>query len=322
MIVLTGGAGFIGSVTLAHLNALGHDNVLVADHLGENSEKWKNLQGKRFFDYIHKDKLIPNLISGTLGKVTHVIHLGACSSTTETNADYLYQNNTAFSKTLAEYSITKGVRFIYASSAATYGGGENGYDDTTDIAPLRPLNMYGFSKHIFDDWLVRSGRISKAVGLKFFNVYGPNEYHKGRMASVVMHSFKQIQTEGKVKLFKSYRPDYQDGEQKRDFVYVKDCAKVIGELLENQTCGLFNLGSGKARSWNDLAKAVFAALGKAPAIEYIDMPEDLRGQYQYFTEAKMAKLPSKVAVAAERCSLEDGVRDYVQNYLNKKLARA
>jgi ADP-L-glycero-D-manno-heptose 6-epimerase len=322
MIILTGGAGFIGSVTLAHLNDLGHDNVLVADHLGESQEKWKNLQGKRFFDYIHKDKLLPNLISGGLGKITHVIHLGACSSTTESNADYLYQNNTSFSKTLAEYSITKGIRFIYASSAATYGAGEYGYDDSADIAALKPLNMYGFSKHVFDDWLVRSGRIGKTVGLKFFNVYGPNEYHKGRMASVVMHSFKQILAEGKVRLFKSYRPDYKDGEQKRDFVYVKDCARVVGDLLNNNTCGLFNLGSGKARSWNDLANSVFAALGKTPSIEYIDMPEDLRGQYQYFTEAKMSKLAAKVPAAAERTSLEDGVRDYVQNYLSKNFARA
>lgn len=319
MIILTGGAGFIGSVTLAHLNALGHDNVIVVDRLGESPDKWKNLQGKRFADYLHKDKLLPNLVSGAFGKISHIIHLGACSSTTEKDADYLYQNNTSYSKTLAEYSISKGIRFIYASSAATYGGGENGYDDEAEISALKPLNMYGFSKHVFDDWLVRSGRISKAVGLKFFNVYGPNEYHKGRMASVVMHSFKQIMTEGKVKLFKSYRPDYKDGEQKRDFVYVKDCARVIGELLTNNTCGLFNLGSGSARSWNDLANAVFAAIGRTPVIEYIDMPEDLRGQYQYFTEAKMCKLAAKVSVAAERTTLESGVKDYVQNYLAKDL---
>lgn len=314
MIILTGGCGFIGSNVLAHLNSLGQNDIIVVDRLGNSSEKWKNLQGKSFRDYVHKDQFISRLQAGGFDKLEAVIHLGACSSTTEQDADYLYNNNYQYSKDLADYCFINGIRFIYASSAATYGAGEYGYDDQATTDRLRPLNMYGFSKHLFDQYLAKTGGFQKAVGLKFFNVYGPNEAHKGRMASMVFHSYKQIVAERRVKLFKSYRPDYRDGEQKRDFVYVKDCARIIAELLQNSVCGLYNLGSGTARSWNDLAAAVFKALSLPVNIEYIDMPEDLRGQYQYFTEAKMEKLQAAFPeITSTR--LEDGIKDYVTNYL-------
>ena len=318
MYIVTGGAGFIGSAFVAKLNEQGIRDILVVDELGA-THKWKNLQGKLFTDYIHKDTFIKQIDSGLkLPKVDGIIHMGACSSTTEMNVDFLMENNYRYTVSLASYALQNKVRFIYASSAATYGEGANGYSDDAETTKiLKPLNPYGFSKQVFDLSVILSGLESKAAGLKFFNVYGPNEEHKGDMRSMVLKAFEQIKGAGTVKLFKSYKPDYKDGEQKRDFVYIKDCAAVMYWLLTNpKVNGIFNLGTGKARSWNDLANAAFAALGKPPSIEYIDMPAELRDQYQYFTEAKMEKLKAMGCPVAFS-SLEEGVKDYITNYLEK-----
>ncbi|HEX4130009.1 MAG TPA: ADP-glyceromanno-heptose 6-epimerase [Pirellulales bacterium] len=314
MIIVTGGAGFIGSAVVWRLNQAGHDKILVVDHLAK-SEKWKNLARLRFDDYVHKDEFLRRLERGTIPRAEAVIQLGACSSTTERDADYLMANNYAYSRTLASWCLERGVRFIYASSAATYGDGASDYvDDESMVDRLRPLNGYGYSKQRFDQWALASGAIRQMVGLKFFNVFGPNEYHKGDMASVVFKAFGQIRNTGRVQLFKSHHPDYADGQQARDFVYVKDCAEVILWLLERRTAGLFNLGTGIARTWNDLTRAVFAAMKLPPQIDYVDMPEALRGRYQYFTQATMAKLHAAGCPVTFR-SLEDAVRDYVVNYL-------
>ena len=321
MYILTGGAGFIGSAVLQSLNSQGIDNILVVDNLGTTSsatpEKWKNLQGKRFADYMHKERFFTLLENNRLNEdVSCVIHLGACSSTTERNAEYMMHNNYAFSRALAAWAIKRELRFIYASSAATYGDGEHGFSDADIVTPtLKPLNIYGYSKQLFDEWALRSGAAKKMVGLKFFNVYGPNEYHKGDMTSVIYKAFHQIRREGKVQLFRSHRPDFRDGEQQRDFIYVKDCSATICALVEHKKVnGIFNLGTGKARSWNELVSAVFAALGQAPQIEYIDLPLAIRDKYQYFTEATMTKL-SAALPSLFLHPLEDGVRDYVQSYL-------
>ena len=317
MYIVTGGAGFIGSAMVAKLNAEGIDEILIVDEL-ESTEKWKNLVNRRFVDYLHKDEFLRLLSQDKLpAPIKGIIHMGACSSTTEQNAEYLIQNNYRYTRILADWALRKRVRFIYASSAATYGDGSLGYsDDDESSLKLKPLNMYGYSKQLFDLWAIRSGAARQMVGLKFFNVYGPNEYHKGDMMSVICKAYSQIQATGKVQLFKSYRPDFKDGEQKRDFVFVKDCTAVIWRLInEPSVNGIFNLGSGEARSWNDLIKAVFAAMGKKPKIEYIEMPEVLRGKYQYFTEAKMAKL-EKTGLWTTSTSLEDGVSDYVRKYLS------
>jgi ADP-L-glycero-D-manno-heptose 6-epimerase len=318
MIVLTGGAGFIGSVMLAHLNAQGIDDVLVVDNLG-TGEKWKNLRGKRFRDYLHRDELLRRIERNELQKPRAVIHLGACSATTERDMEYLMRNNVHYSQILARYALEQDARFIYASSAATYGLGERGYRDAEDeVYSLQPLNGYGYSKLLFDQWVVREKLHNKVCGLRFFNVYGPNEYHKGGMMSVAFKAFEQVQQGGVVKLFASNDSRFADGEQQRDFIYVKDCATVMGWLLEHREAnGIFNLGTGTARTWNDLAKAVFAALGKSPVINYIPIPEHLAAQYQNFTRAEMEKL-RKVGYRAPFTSLEDGVRDYVQQHLLKE----
>jgi ADP-L-glycero-D-manno-heptose 6-epimerase len=316
MWIVTGGAGFIGSVLVWKLNQEGLDDLLVVDRL-ESSEKWKNLRSARFRDYLEADDFLARLEAGRLAGIQGIVHLGANSSTTETNAAQLVQNNYEYTKRMAQWALRKKVRFVYASSAATYGDGRFGYktDDQT-TQKLLPLNMYGYSKQMFDLWAFRQGVLKKLVGIKFFNVYGPNEYHKGDMRSVVAKAFDQIRQEGKVSLFRSYRPDYKDGEQKRDFLYVKDAVDVVYEFMTKKSfAGLYNVGSGKARTWNDLAGAIFAALGKPPRIEYIDMPESLRPRYQYHTEADMS-WREKVKDVKSFHSLEDGVRDYVQNYLN------
>lgn len=318
MIILTGGAGFIGSALLRGLNDRGQYDVVVVDHLGE-SEKWKNLVGKRYLDYLHKDQFLEQLLGGAFGEgkeVQAVIHLGACSATTEKDADYLWRNNFKYSQVLASWCLEKGVRFIYASSAATYGDGANGFlDDDAALTALRPLNMYGYSKHAFDLWALEEGVLASMVGLKFFNVFGPNEAHKGDMRSLVDKAVAQIQATGRLQLFKSHRPDFKDGEQSRDFVYVKDVVAVLLKLLDQpQVNGLFNLGSGSARTWNDLAGAVFKALGKTAAIDYIDMPEVLRGKYQYHTRAEMGKLRQALGLLPLR-SLEDAVADYVLQHI-------
>ena len=246
-----------------------------------------------------------------------IFHLGACSSTTERDADYLLENNYRYTRLLCEWSLQHGVRFIYASSAATYGDGSNGYSDTTPLKELRPLNMYGFSKHMLDLWAQKHAYFDRIVGLKYFNVYGPYESHKGDMRSMVHKAYGQILQTGKVRLFKSYRPEYADGEQMRDFIYVKDAVAVTLHFLEHrQAGGLFNCGTGQARSWKDLMSAVFTAMKLVPQIEFIEMPEILRGKYQYFTQADMAKLRA-AGYTAPFTSLEDAVREYVK-FLTRK----
>lgn len=248
--------------------------------------------------------------------VKSIVHLGACSATTEKDADYLMDNNYSYSKELAEYSIRKGVRFIYASSAATYGSGDNGYSDNR-FKDLEPLNCYGLTKHLFDLWVLQNGYDKLFTGIKFFNVFGPNEYAKGAMASMVYKSYKQIKKTGKAKLFKSYRDDYQDGKQMRDFIYIKDVVDVMSHVFDRKDfSGIYNLGTGKARTWDDLMLAVFKALNIKPEIEYIDMPSDIINQYQYFTQADMEKL-EKGGINYDFMELEDSVADYVQNYLEK-----
>ncbi len=310
MIILTGGAGFIGSCFLSKLNAEGIDDVLVADQL-DLSEKWKNLSGKKFRDYLQKDDLLKLIASGKLPKVSHVVHMGAESSTILTNTELYIKNNYEYTKTLAEWCVRNGSNFMYASSAATYGIGENGYSDSDEITrELQPLNMYGYSKQLFDMWAMRKGLLNKMTGIKFFNVFGPNEYHKGDMRSLVCKAFPRIKTENKIKLFKSYLEGYGDGEQKRDFIYVKDAIDAMFFLFSNPgVTGIFNLGTGKARSWNDLASALFSAMNVREKVEYVDMPLEIREKYQYFTQADMTKLRS-AGYSRSFMSLEDSIKDY------------
>ncbi len=318
MLVVTGGAGFIGSALVERLNRSGRHDILIVDNLG-SSNKWRNLVGKRISSYLHKDQFINVLIRGGFKeKIDAIVHLGACTSTTEQNAEYLLQNNFTYTKVLAQWAIEKEIRFIYASSAATYGDGSKGFsDNNTDSLKLEPLNGYGLSKQLFDQWAIDNGFDQKIAGLKFFNVFGPNEYHKGDMASVVYKAFGQIKERGAVNLFRSYDSSYKDGEQLRDFIYVRDCVDVMIWLLENPGInGIYNLGTGKARSWNALASAVFAALEKPVSIHYIEMPENLRAKYQYFTEAKMDKLRA-AGYSAPFTSLENGIADYIKTYLDQ-----
>lgn len=316
MIIVTGGAGFIGSAFLWRLNEEGIDDVCVVDHLG-TSDKWKNLAKRRYRDYLHKDEFLQLIRADTFPfTVEAVIHLGACSSTTERDADYLWHNNVRYSQEVTRWAVARGIRVIYASSAATYGDGTRGFSDYEEKIPgLRPINMYGYSKQVFDLWVLREGLRDRVTGIKFFNVFGPNEYHKGDMRSVVHKAVEQIMAEGQVRLFKSYRPAYGDGGQKRDFVYVKDCVDVLFWLLSHpEVTGIFNLGTGQARTWNDLICSVFAALGREPQIEYVDMPPGLEKQYQYFTEARMEKL-AQAGCPLKFHPLEDAVRDYITGYL-------
>jgi len=318
MIIVTGGAGFIGSALIAALNKRQITDILIVDQLGTD-RKWKNLRNLSFADYVEKDDFLELVIEDKLdSSVDAVFHLGACSDTTETNASYLIKNNYEYSKLLAQWTTTDNIHFIYASSAATYGNGSVGFsDDQEKIENLRPLNMYGYSKHLFDLWARRAGLLKKIVGLKYFNVFGPNEYHKGDMRSFVVKAFEQINDTSKVRLFKSYKPEYADGEQSRDSIYVKDAVDMTLFFYDNpQLNGLFNIGTGKARTWNDLVKAVFAAMGKKPNIEYIEMPESIRNQYQYYTCADITNL-RKAGYDKETSSLEDAIKDYIQNYLQK-----
>lgn len=317
MIIVTGGAGFLGSALLWGLNAAGRDDIVVVDNLG-NGDKWKNLVNRRYADYLHKDAFLAAIDGGSDSfGATAVVHLGACSSTTETDAEYLMRNNFAYTRSVARYALGHGARLVVASSAATYGDGGRGFDDDpSGLDMLRPLNMYGYSKHLFDLWARREGVLADLASLKFFNVYGPNEYHKGDMRSVVCKAHKQIGTTGRLKLFRSYREEYPDGGQRRDFLYVKDAVAVMLWLLEHpEAGGLFNVGCGAARTWNDLAAAVFAAMALPVAVDYVDMPEAIRGKYQYFTEARMDRLR---AAGYDRpfASLEEGVADYVRTYLS------
>lgn len=323
MIIVTGGAGFIGSALIWRLNQLGKEDIVIVDNFGK-TDKWKNLLGLNYFEMIEIKEFLNRIIEDNLPfDVDCIVHLGACSDTTEKDGDFLLENNTKYSIELAKFCLPKKIKFIIASSAATYGDGSLGYDDDeSTLLSLRPLNMYAYSKHMFDMWAYKEEIIDKITILKYFNVYGPNEYHKGEMRSVVHKAFEQIQKEGKIKLFKSYKKEYADGEQKRDFIYVKDAVEATLFFIQNPNVnGLFNIGSGEARSWNDLARAVFSALNKEPKIEYIDMPEDIKEKYQYYTCANISKL-RKAGFSAKMHSLEEGVKDYVQNYLlkNKYLA--
>ena len=314
-VLVTGGAGFIGSALVWALNRRGCDNIVVCDILGTN-EKWRNLTPLRFTDYVEAEALLSRLQSGVFGKLDLILHMGACSSTTEKDATYLIKNNYEFTKDLADWSLANKSRFVYASSAATYGDGSAGMeDDESQLDNLRPLNMYGYSKHLFDVHAKRAGFLNKIVGLKYFNVFGPNEDHKAEMRSLVHKSFAQVQNEDLIRLFKSYRKDFRDGEQKRDFLYVKDAVAMTLHLAANKKAGgLFNIGNGEARTWIDLANSVFAALNKKPKIEFIEMPEMIRDKYQYFTQADISRLHA-TGYKEKITSLENAVADYVQNYL-------
>jgi ADP-L-glycero-D-manno-heptose 6-epimerase len=314
-IVVTGAAGFIGRNAVAELNRRGRNDLILVDLLGSD-DKWQNLRGLRYEDLISPEAFLDLLEDGKFDDLEAIVHLGACSATTERDADYLLENNYRYTRTLCEFSLANDIRFIYASSAATYGDGSRGYlDNDAATSDLQPLNMYGYSKHMFDLWAAQSGARERIAGLKYFNVFGAFEDHKGDMKSVVAKSFHQIQKTGSVKLFRSYNPDYADGEQMRDFIYVKDAVDVTLSFLEKDSAsGLFNCGTGKARTWKDLVSAVFAALGVPMKIEYIDMPEVLRGKYQYFTEAEMGKLRC-AGYTKPFQSLEDAIADYVATHL-------
>jgi ADP-L-glycero-D-manno-heptose 6-epimerase len=315
-ILVTGGAGFIGSALIWALNRRGLQNVLVADVLRQD-EKWKNLVPLRFADYVEADDLLQLVRENSprLADIGSVFHLGACSATTERDASYLIRNNYEYTKELADWALARGARFVYASSAATYGDGSNGMSDSADLTTLRPLNMYGYSKHLFDSYAQRRGVLDRLVGVKYFNVFGPNEGHKGDMRSLVHKAYGQVVDEGVIKLFASDRPDYADGEQKRDFLYVKDAVEMTIHLAETSRAGgLYNLGSGEANSWNTLARAIFAALDRQPRIDYIPMPEILKAKYQYFTQAEIGKLRES-GYDRPITPLADSVADYVRNYL-------
>lgn len=319
MILVTGGAGFIGSAMVWKLNQVGYTDIIIADNL-DTSEKWKNLVGLRFIDYLHKDDCLQKVLAEKFPRLDAIIHMGAISATTEKNLDVLMRNNYEYTKELAAFAVQRSIRFIYASSAATYGDGAHGYDDDESKLPmLRPLNGYGYSKHLFDLWAQRKNLLNKIVGLKFFNVFGPNEYHKDDMASVVFKAYQQILQNGYVRLFKSHHPDYADGEQMRDFVYIKDCVEVMFWLLQHaHVNGILNLGTGKARTFKDLVTATFNAMGKPVSIEYIPMPEALQGKYQYFTQARMQKLYAAGCPVRFK-SLEESVSDYVKQHLEKSI---
>jgi len=319
MIVVTGGAGFIGSAIVWKLNQLGKTNIIIVDELGKD-EKWKNLVGLKFEDFVNKLEFIEQILDDVVPyNIDAIIHMGANSSTTEKDADHLMDNNYNYTKELAKYCVEKHIRFIYASSAATYGDGNLGFDDDeSKIENLRPLNMYGYSKQLFDLWAKRIHISNNIVGIKYFNVYGPNEYHKADMRSVVHKAFEQIRDTGKVKLFKSLNPDYKDGEQMRDFVYIKDAVDMTLFFLDKpDQNGVYNVGAGKARTWNDLVTSLFKAVSKPVNIEYVDLPQHLAEKYQYFTEANLNKI-KRAGYNNPTTSLEDGVNDYVKNYLLKR----
>jgi ADP-L-glycero-D-manno-heptose 6-epimerase len=319
MVIVTGGAGFIGSAIVAALNKRGINDILIVDELGTD-EKWKNLRKLSYTDYVEAEQFYEELSAGNLeGDVEAIFHMGACSDTTEKNCSFLINNNFECTKLLANRAVENGARFIYASSAATYGDGEKGFvDDEEKLGELIPLNMYGYSKQMFDQWAKNQGILDRIVGLKFFNVYGPNEYHKGKMKSFVVTAFEQINETGGVKLFKSHKPEYADGGQERDFLYIKDCVDMTLFFMDNpDVSGIYNLGTGNARNWNDLAKATFAAMGKEPNIQYIPMPDELQGKYQYYTCADITKLRD-AGYDKPTTTLEDAIKDYVQNYLQKE----
>ena len=315
MVVVTGGVGFIGSAIIQALNARGATDFIVVDET-DHPEKKKNLTSLKYSELKQKDAFLNSVLNRSVPKVEAIIHMGACSSTTETDEAFLIRNNYNYTRHLAEYALERGIRFIYASSAATYGNGENGYsDDESKLETLEPLNLYGESKQRFDRWAKEQGVLDRMVGLKYFNVFGPNEYHKEDMQSMVRKGFMQAQDTGRIQLFKSYQTEYADGGQERDFLYVKDAVEMTLFFLDHPDLnGIFNVGAGVARNWIDLATAVFKAMGKEPQIEFIDMPDSIQAQYQYHTCAGIEKIRS-TGYTCPITSLEDAITDYIQNYL-------
>jgi ADP-L-glycero-D-manno-heptose 6-epimerase len=320
-IVVTGAAGFIGSCLVGFLNEKGFEQLILVDEFSR-VDKVNNLKGKKFSHQVERDDFF-HWLEQKKPSISFIFHLGARTDTTEFDYAVHERLNLEYSQRVWDYCMIKRIPLVYASSAATYGSGDLGYSDNHELPfQLEPLNAYGLSKNEFDKWaILQQSDPPFWAGLKFFNVYGPNEYHKGRMASVIWHAFNQIKNNGTVKLFKSHRPDYEDGQQLRDFIYVKDILKVCYWLMENfenkPASGLYNLGTGKARSFEDLVRATFSGAGKPVQIQYIDMPEDIRDKYQYFTEAKMEKLHS-AGYTEPFYSLEEGAGDYVKNYLSNK----
>jgi len=317
-VLVTGGAGFIGSAVVWDLNRRGCDRIVIADHLGR-SDKWRNLVPLRFEEYVERDDLLSSLETGGLGNFDLVLHLGACSDTTESDASFLYRNNFLYSRRLAMWAVARPTRFVYASSAATYGDGERGMEDSDaspeSLSALRPLNMYGYSKHLFDLWAARQGLFDRIAGLKYFNVFGPNEAHKGEMRSLVAKAVPQVLETGAIRLFRSHLPAYRDGEQQRDFLYVKDAtAMTLHIAARPDAVGIFNVGSGRASTWLELAGALFAALGRQPRVEFVDIPEALRAKYQYFTRADVRRLRD-LDYLEEAWPLEGAVAEYVTDYL-------
>lgn len=317
MIIVTGAAGFIGSVLVWALNQRGRSDIWAVDKGLAGSALPANLHKRRLGGTMEPSKLLQRLESGASpGPVEAIFHLGACSDTTETDREYLRRNNTEYTNRLIDWSIRHGVYLAYASSAATYGDGELGYSDEDSLTPkLKPLNLYGQSKLDTDIWVLKNGLQNQVTGFRYFNVYGPNEYHKGGMRSLAQKGFEQIRDTGKLKLFKSYRKEYPDGGQKRDFIYVKDAVDAMLWFYDHpKVKGIFNLGTGRAQSWNDLARALFRAMGKPENIEYVEMPDNLKNQYQYFTEADLTKLRQAGCPTRFR-PVEEGVADYVQYHL-------
>ncbi len=319
MIVVTGGAGFIGSAIVWRLNQEDVRDIIIVDHLS-TSDKWKNLSPLYFRDYIEKDEFLKLVEQDKdIPGLEAIFHMGARSDTLEKDAGFLIDNNFRYSKLLAQYAIKRGIKFIYASSAATYGDGRLGFDDNEVLLhSLRPLNPYAFSKHIFDLWIYENNLLRNVIGLKFFNVYGPNEYHKGEMRSKVLKAYEEVKSTGKIRLFKSYKPEFKDGEQKRDFIYIKDVVEIVMFLYKSENAhGIYNVGTGRAHSWLDLAYAVFRALKMEPQIEFVEMPEWLKPRYQYFTQANISKL-RRLGYPGKFYTFENAVSEYIRDYIEKE----
>jgi len=316
MILITGAAGFIGSAVACTLNRQGRHDLILCDAFGAD-DRWKNVLGLRYSRFVHKNELFEFLKGAPHARdITAVIHLGACSDTTEADMDYLLENNVNYSMRLCQWALDHAVRFVYASSAAVYGDGSRGFSDADSLTPmLKPLNKYGFSKWMFDLWILENDLADKVAGLRYFNVFGPNEYHKGTMASVVFRSFPQARHEGRLRLFESHRQQVAHGEQARDFVYIGEATDMTLFVLENHTAnGIFNIGTGQAHTFNELAHGVFDGLGQPPRIEYFPMPEELRDRYQYFTRADMSRLRT-AGYPAQQDRFQDNVSRYVREYL-------